>query len=223
MYNKIDELKKAGESEEAAALAEECGRIKVKKTFLLNAANKNGEVGMFEITKTAHDQLIELMREYLNKYGKNPTSLKDGVWFVFSRSGKGFNTEYKVSMNRTIITLEDGDQVEKVDRTPLAANIVENYEKLAYDIHVMYKPIFSGDLQRILDGEKIDEVIKYEKVTRKPVEEAEVELVLEEEPVKVEIKEPVKKAAAPVKAKVEAPVAATVSEDEEDWMKMLNT
>ena len=163
------------------------------------------------------------MREYLNKYGKNPTSLKDGVWFVFSRSGKGFNTEYKVSMNRTIITLEDGDQVEKVDRTPLAANIVENYEKLAYDIHAMYKPIKSSDLQRILDGEKIDEVIKYEKATKKPVEE-EADLVLEEEePAKVEIKEPVKKVAAPVKAKVEVPVEAKVTEDEEDWMKMLNS
>jgi len=226
-----EEFKISGDMESFEATTEAANRIKAKRSFLLNAANKDGEVGVLEIVKTAHDQLVELMREYLNKYGKNPTSLKDGVWFVFSRSGKGFKTEYKVAINKTMMTLDDGDQVEKVDRTALAANIMENYETLAYDIHAMYKPIKGADLQRIVDGEKIDEVIKWEKTAapKKAVEE-EVEFeAMEEEPVvmpAVEAKkpEPVKKAAPVAKpAPKVAPVEAVQVEDEEDWMKMLNS
>lgn len=203
--------KTLGNTDTAEDLAKEALGIRARKTFLLNAANQNGEVGVLEITKTAHDQMIELMREYLNKYGKNPTSLKDGIWFVFSRSGKGFQTVYKVTINKSIVTLEDGDQVEKVDRSPLAQNIQENYEKLAYDLHTMYKPCKASDLKRVLDGEKIDEVFKREK-KEDLVAKMGNESVLESAP-KLQVQK--------VVSKVEE-IIPTIDPDLDDWMNALN-
>lgn len=236
LITEAEQFKLDGDLESFDATMEAANRIKVRRSYLLNAANKDGEVGVLEIVKTAHDQLVELMREYLNKYGKNPTSLKDGVWFVFSRSGKGFKTEYKVAINKTMITLEDGDQVEKVDRTPLAMNIQENYETLAYDIHAMYKPIKGADLQRIVDGEKIDEVIKYEKpapVVKKAEEDEDFVATVDDESEEVASPPPVAKKEEPVAPKKAAPapkavakaapVAISQVDEEEDWMKMLNS
>lgn len=211
-----DKEKSLGNTETAEGILKDVSGIKVKRSFLLNAANKNGEVGVLEIPKTAHDQMIELMREYLNKYGKNPTSLKDGVWFVFSRSGKGFNTTYKVSINKSMVTLEDGDQVEKVDRSPLAQNIQDNYEQLAYDIHTMYKPIKSTDLRRILDGEAIDEVIVRENKKQEPKKE--------EAPV-APATSSAKQAAPATKAepkKETAPATSVTDPDLDNWMEMLS-
>lgn len=151
--------KAQGNEEEANQILKDVSQIKVKRTYLMNASNKAGEVGILEVTKTSIDGLIKHMKAYQTKYGKNPVSLATGVWFVFSRSGKGFNTSYEVELNKNMVTLPDGDQVEKVDNSALAANILENYEKLAYDIHKMYAPVSSADLKRILNGEHIDKVI----------------------------------------------------------------
>jgi len=148
-----------GKKDEAKEITDAVSQIKVKRTYLLNASNKAGEVGILELTKTSIDGLIKLMKAYQTKYNKNPVGLATGCWFQFTRSGKGFNTLYEVDFNKNMITLPDGDQVEKVDNAALAPNIVENYEKLAYDIHKMYAPTSSADLKRILAGEAVDDVI----------------------------------------------------------------
>jgi hypothetical protein len=154
-----ERLKAQGDEDGSKEILKAAGEIKVRRSYLLNAANKAGEVGILEITKTSIDQLVELFKQYQNKYGKNPVSLAQGVWFVFSRTGKGFNTKYTVEFNKTILTLDDGDQVEKLDNTALSPNIAENFEKLAYDIHKMYTPVAASDLKKILDGAPIDDVI----------------------------------------------------------------
>ena len=82
-----------------------------------------------------------------------------------------------------------------------------------------------------MDGEKIDEVIKYEKAAVAPKKAAEEEVEFEaavddliEEPVVVKKAAPVAKpAVAPKSAPKAAPVEAVQVEDEEDWMKMLNS
>jgi len=201
-----------GNEEECKAILEDASKIKSKRSFLLNAANKNGEVGILELTKTAIDQLVELMKQYQNKYGKNPVGLATGVWFVFSRSGKGFNTKYGVEFHKTIITLPDGDQVEKLDNSALAPNIVENFDKLAYDIHKMYAPVSSGDLAKILAGSPVDEVI-----VKKSKEDSEDEAPAAAPAAKAAPAAVAKPAPAPKAAPAPAP-----AEDVDDIMSILN-
>jgi hypothetical protein len=153
-----ERVKAQGDEEQSKAILKDAGNIKVRRTYLLNAANKAGEVGILELTKTSIDALVDLMKQYQNKYGKNPVSLQTGIWFVFNRSGKGFNTKYSVEYHKTMLEV-GGEQVEKNDNSALSPNIIENFDKLAYDIHKMYPAVASSDLLKILNGAPIDEVL----------------------------------------------------------------
>ena len=226
LEEELKSLKDSGaDEEEIKELEQVISARRVKRSFLLNAANKEGEVGVLEIPKTAHDQLLDLMREQITKFAKNPTSLKDGVWFLFTRSGKGFKTEYKVAVNKAIVKV-DGEDLERVDRTSLAPSIIDGYESLAYDIHSMYKPQAAEDLARIVNGEPIDHVFKREKPKAEAApseEEAPAPQPKKAAPAaeKPKAAAPEKKAAKPA---AKAPVAVETSEDDDStWMDALNS
>ncbi len=224
LEEELKSLKDSGaDEEEIKELEQVISSRRVKRSFLLNAANKEGEVGVLEIPKTAHDQLLDLMREQITKFAKNPTSLKDGVWFLFTRSGKGFKTEYKVFVNKAIVKV-DGEDLEKADRTSLAPSIIDGYESL----HSMYKHQASEDLARIVNGEPIDHVFKREqrKAEVAPEEEANAPQLKKVTPA---VAKPVQAAAPvpekkPVKPAAKAPVAVETSEDDDStWMDALNS
>ena len=49
--------------------------LRPRKTFAYNATDKSGEVGILEITSTAHKQLIALMHGYVQDYSQDPASI----------------------------------------------------------------------------------------------------------------------------------------------------
>jgi hypothetical protein len=209
--------KAQGNTELAESILKDVSQIDVRRTYLLNAANKAGEVGILELTKTSIDQLINLLKQYQNKYGKNPVSLTTGVWFVFSRTGKGFNTKYTVEFNKTMLEV-DGDMVEKVDNTALSPNIVENFDKVAYDIHKMYASVSSSDLKKVLAGTPIDEVI-----VKKPREQqsAQQPAAQQDKPAAQAAKPAATQAAKPAAAAKPATPPPPAAEDD-DIMSILN-
>jgi hypothetical protein len=216
--------KALGNTEKAKEILEAASQFKAKRSFLLNASNKAGEIGILEIPKTALEAAKDLFQQYQNRYNKNPVSLTTGVWLVFSRTGKGFNTTYSVEFNKTILTLPDGDQVEKLDTSPLAANIVENYQKLAYDIHKMYPPVASSDLKKILGGAPIDEVIvrkqkSDEEAPSEPVAEAPKPVAAAKAPPAAK---PVAKAPAKAAAKPEPAPELELDQETSELMDLLN-
>lgn len=201
-----ERAKLLGNEEQSKELAKEAQELRNRKTFLYNAANKQGDTGMLELTKTAHEAVIELFSSYIKKYDKDPTSLKDGVWLEITREGKGFKTKYSVSLHRVTVKDADGELMEKLDRTPLAENILNNFEKLAVDIHSLYKPVPSTDLQRILNGEPVDKVLaRSEKPKAAPSAESAPDLEALEEPVAKVAPAAPKAAAAPAPKKAAAP------------------
>lgn len=128
--------------------------IKPKSSFIYNACNKSGEVGVLEIKKTAHDQVKKLMMEYITDYGQDPTSLASdaddsGVWIKINRTGLNRDTKYTVKKNQ--IKKKGSDGITWVDdREALPENVVENYEDLAYDLHTMYREIPADKLKEAL-------------------------------------------------------------------------
>jgi hypothetical protein len=193
---------------------------KFRKSFLLNAADKQGNVGILEIGKNLHDELVALMREQITKYAKNPTSLTEGVWFQFSRTGKTFrDTEYKVAVHKILLQV-DGDTVEKPDRTPVAVNIVESYAKLAYDIHLMYKPVPSSELKRILNGEAVDVVLKKDKQNNE--QQATPAQAPASAPAPTAAKPEAPKTVSAPAAPAPIPVPAATTEDQDSWLAELD-
>jgi hypothetical protein len=150
-----EEMKVSGASkDELKAVNELISRIRPKTSFFYNAVDQAGQVGVLEIKKTAHDKLKKLMNEYIRDYNQDPTSLNSeeddsGVWFEFSRTGEGFDTEYDVKKHQTKSKING--QVAFVDnRTSLPDSVVSNYDQLGYDIHSLYSSVSYEELEEIL-------------------------------------------------------------------------
>jgi hypothetical protein len=150
-----EEMKVSGASKDEMKFVNELiGRIRPKTSFFYNAADQAGQVGVLEIKKTAHDKLKKLMNEYIRDYNQDPTSLQSeeddsGVWFEFSRTGEGFDTEYDVKKHQTKSKI-DGRVAFVDNREPLPDSVSSNYDQLAYDIHSLYSTTTYEDLEEIL-------------------------------------------------------------------------
>lgn len=116
--------------------------LRPKTTYVYNAINKAGEVGLLEVKTTAHKKLKTLMMEYIQDYNQDPTSLNSsdddsGVWFDFIRTGVNFDTEYDVRKNQ--IKARVGAQLTYVDdREALPDAVVQNFDRSGYDLTSIY-------------------------------------------------------------------------------------
>lgn len=115
--------------------------IKPKKSYMYNAVNKKGEVGLLEIKTTAHQALKKAFIKYIQDFAQDPTSLSStdedsGVWFCFTREGTGRDTEYKVDVNMVKVK-QNGRILMDFDRGPDAAlpqSVLDNWESQAYNL-----------------------------------------------------------------------------------------
>jgi hypothetical protein len=139
--------------------------IKPKTTYIYNAVNKAGEVGLLELKKTAHDGMKKQMMQYITDYGQDPTSLNStsedsGVWFKIKREGEGVYTEYSVQKNQTKKKTSEG-LVFVDDRSELPQNVVENYDSVAYDLNTVYKRHSYSELKEVLMSNLVSVYAKY--------------------------------------------------------------
>ncbi|NJO52552.1 MAG: hypothetical protein HC840_27680 [Leptolyngbyaceae cyanobacterium RM2_2_4] len=148
-----------------AEISKFMGQLRPKTVYAYNAADKAGVVGILELKATAHTKLLELMSKYITDYNQDPTSLgsdqnDSGVWFKFSREGKGLSTKYDVEKNQEMQQI-NGQRAYLDDRSPLHANIVNDYENQAYDVHSIYtvktydelKDILLFNLKKFVEGD----------------------------------------------------------------------
>lgn len=129
-------------------------RIKPKASFIYNACNKAGEVGLLELKKTAHDAMKKEMMQYVTDYGQDPTSLNSdpedsGIWFKVKKEGEGTDTEYSVLKNQSKKKTADG-LVFVDDREALPDNVVNNFETLGYDLQKLYKQNSYDEIKQVL-------------------------------------------------------------------------
>jgi len=131
-------------------------KIKPKTTYLYNACNKSGEVGLLELKKTAHDAIKKQMMQYVTDYGQDPTSLNSdaddsGVWFKITRTGEKTDTEYSVTKNQIKYRDPNTGKISWADdQEPLSDNVVDNYEDLGYDLSTVYRQISYDELKEVL-------------------------------------------------------------------------
>ena len=152
---KADKMKSNGSSkEELRKINELISVFRPKNSFLYNASDKDGNVGILELKATAHDQLKALMGDYIKDYNQDPTSLNSedddsGVWFKFIRTGQKFDTKYKVEKEQTKVK-ENGRIAFVDDRTALPEHVTQNYDSLAYDIHTIYKVLTYDEVKTVM-------------------------------------------------------------------------
>lgn len=159
-----EELKRAqANNNEAKAkeLEKYISSFRAKKFWLYNAVTSDGRIIMLELGKTAHDDLSKRISEAVRRPvgAYDPTSPETGVWFQITRTGKGFNTEYKVAFKTIAMTLDDGTVVDKPDRTPLDADLIAQIKGalggktgIMHDIHTAHDPMTSAQLRDLMNG-----------------------------------------------------------------------
>lgn len=130
--------------------------ITPKTTYIYNAADKAGVVGLLELKATAHKDMKACMNEYIRDYNQDPTSLNSadddsGIWFNVKRTGEGFDTEYKVEKVQNKVKGPAGVMFQD-DRSPLADVIVENFDNLAYDLSSVYKATTYEEVNDVLQA-----------------------------------------------------------------------
>lgn len=76
--------------------------------YRVYALNKAGQLGVLRLTSTCMKKLRDKTKKLVQD-GYSPMSLQKGVWWQFTRSGKGFNTEDEVEVAR--IDRGDGSSV----------------------------------------------------------------------------------------------------------------
>lgn len=139
-----------------ARLAKFIRDVSPKTTYLYNAADKAGTVGLLELKSTAHKKMKVCMNDYIRDYNQDPTSLlsedeDSGVWFNVKRTGEGFDTEYDVE--KVQIKQKVGASVSFVDdRSPLPDMVVQNFDNLAYDLSSVYRTNTYDDLNEVLQA-----------------------------------------------------------------------
>lgn len=126
-----------------------------KPSFFYNAVSKDGKVGLLEIKKTAHDSLKKKMLEYIEKFDMDPTSVNSdkgdsGVWFNIIREGQMMSTKYSVELDRVATKDADGEIVERMNRSPLPANVISSYESSAHNLMTIYRKIEKEELKEVL-------------------------------------------------------------------------
>lgn len=159
VYDYLDLLKKRVDTfqdeDKVKKLNDFISNLRPKSVYAYNAADKSGQVGVLELKATAHKKIITLMDKYIKEYSQDPTSLnsdpKDsGVWFNISRSGKKFDTTYDATKNQIMQKDENGVPSFKDDRSPLAENIVQNFDSVAYDLNTLYQKLSYDELKDVL-------------------------------------------------------------------------
>lgn len=157
LKNKKETLKQNGQltEEREKALNEFISNLRPKSVYSYNASDKSGQVGVLELKTTAHKKVISLMDQYIKDYSQDPTSLNSdptdsGLWFKISRTGKGFDTTYDAGKNQTMVKDVNGVPSFQDDRSPLAENIVQNFDSVAYDLNNLYQKLTYDELKDIL-------------------------------------------------------------------------
>lgn len=157
------ELKARGLSEAAvnkhpvySRLAKFTRDMTPKTTYIYNAADKAGTIGLLELKATAHKAMKANMNQYIQDYNQDPTSLNSadddsGVWFNVKRDGEGFNTEYSVEKVQNKVKVNNVLQYQD-DRSPLPEVVVENFQNLAYDLSSVYRASTYDDVNEILQA-----------------------------------------------------------------------
>ena len=114
----------------------------------INAVSLNGEIGLLKIghrAKLALDAEIQKLRDK----GVDPTSVDNGRFFNFFRSGTGLDTTYQITTYKEQVEV-NGDLYEKEVPHVMDSAFLSRLETEAYELSNMYPAPTSEEVERIV-------------------------------------------------------------------------
>lgn len=130
--------------------------IRPSRGFFYNALDQSGTVGILRLPKTAAEQLNAKIKDAIKRLGLNPVSLREGCSFNIHRKRTGsraFDVEYSVDLLKTASKDASGNPTETIQKSSVPEDLIENFDKRAYDLFSLYRYRTPADLRKILSGD----------------------------------------------------------------------
>jgi hypothetical protein len=159
-FQRIKDLKaKLEEAKEAknTAVVEKLGKLvsgqkpmyNIDGNHYINAIDSQGNLGVLKLRHRAYKALEEEIKK-LEKKGVDALSATNGREFVFTRSGTGLETTFKVDVGQETLEIEGVGQVNRDKISNLSKEIIERTANECADLTKLFKALSSDDIERIV-------------------------------------------------------------------------
>lgn len=154
---KLEEAEKSGNkpmAEKLGKLVGFMGTYNVDKNHHLNVVLLDGSAGELKLRHKAFLALQEEIRK-LDAEGTDPLSLDNGRFFVFSRSGKGNETNFKVSIyKQKIEAIVNGKSklVEEDVVSTLGHEVLKRIETELFDLGTLFERPTAEEVAKIVES-----------------------------------------------------------------------
>jgi hypothetical protein len=168
---KLEEAKESGNK----AVVEKLGKLvsgqkpmyNVDGNHYVNAIDSQGNIGVLKLRHRAMKALEDEIKK-LEKKGIDPLSLTNGREFVFTRSGSGLDTSFKVDVGQEELTIEGVGKVNRDKVSNISDDILARTDSECADLSKLFKAVSSDDIERIVKASDlltgispvIDEIFK---------------------------------------------------------------
>ena len=149
----VAKAKAAGDTAREKKLLELAGgqksRYNLDNNHYLNAIDEQGNIGILKLRHRAKLALdVEIKR--LRDKGVEPLDVETGRIFVFTRSGSGLDTTFKVDTKKRTIKIDQVGDVEQEIVHVLTDDILNRLEKEAAQLDRLFKSPTSEEVARIV-------------------------------------------------------------------------
>lgn len=172
----FEEAKKGNDSELIAKLDKlvgQRGQFNMSSHHYLNAMDTQGNIGLLKIRHRCKSALETVITK-LKEKGVDPRSPVNGRYLIFTRSGSGLDTQFKVDVLKKTIQLPDGSTAEQDVVHSLTADIGDRCVRMengkwkyyeATNLRTVYAEPTSEQVARIVaEGAKaVDEILDTKK------------------------------------------------------------
>lgn len=157
---RIDKLKAELEKAKDAKNDELAGRIaklaggqksmyNVDSNHYMNSVDSQGNIGILKLRHKAK-QALDLVIDQLRAKGIDPLSKDNGRYFVFTRTGTGLNTTFKVDVKKKKFNVEGVGEVEQDEVHKLSPELISKLGSEAAQLDKLFKAPTSEEIERIV-------------------------------------------------------------------------
>jgi uncharacterized ParB-like nuclease family protein len=153
LKGKLEEAKEAGNK----AVVEKLGKLvsgqkpmyNLDGNHYVNAIDSQGNLGVLKLRHRAMKALEDEIKK-LEKKGIDPLDLKNGREFVFTRSGSGLDTSFKVDVGQEELNIDGVGKVNRDKVSSVSEDVLSRTDSECADLSKLFKAVSSEDIERIV-------------------------------------------------------------------------
>lgn len=152
MKAKLESAKKEGNTElvgKLQALVGFGGTYSIDNNYHMNVIDLQGNIGVLKIRVSAKELLDSEINKLMEK-GVDPLSLDNGRFFVFTRTGSGNNTSFKVDVYKEEFDSPEYGKVQKDVVHKISPELLGKIEREAQDLSKIAPKLTVDEVARIV-------------------------------------------------------------------------